>query len=451
MYSISIITAMVVAQDTCTGLSIADCTSSSRFGCSWLPSSGECVRLCFDLNEAECTSNPACEYYSGYCIDVAPCSERMLESCIANCGIVAGQNTCRSCSSAANKTDCGRISNCEWDGQKCGASSLECFTFSQSECTETGCSWRGHCNVPSVFYDGLCKTSNTTNCIRYKNDLVPCSELTTRPLCAWQATCEWNSFSQSCVDADFCLAIGDEGKDLCESVGCTDADDMFCTNATAFTKCASISDKDNCNNQKTCAFYEIYNTSTCSPALGCNSLPESVCTEKPDCRWNSSSNTCGDSGRPCGEIRMLCGGEKCKNMVRDPDMTEYSYFGSFFDGQLLASKSDGQPLKNGIPCIDCPVCQPGYVTNVGATIQCGADGIGSFGQQICVIPGNYSDPASTPASPDGDDNNNIIIIIIIATVGGALLLVIVLVVVVSKVCSKKRVSNNDGYSQELCQ
>eukprot|EP01060_Flectonema_neradi_P018191 TRINITY_DN249_c0_g1_i2.p1 TRINITY_DN249_c0_g1~~TRINITY_DN249_c0_g1_i2.p1 ORF type:complete len:452 (+),score=67.66 TRINITY_DN249_c0_g1_i2:77-1432(+) len=450
MYSISIITAMVVAQDTCTGLSIADCTSSSRFGCSWLPSSGECVRLCFDLNEAECTSNPACEYYSGYCIDVAPCSERMLESCIANCGIVAGQNTCRSCSSAANKTDCGRISNCEWDGQKCGASSLECFTFSQSECTETGCSWRGHCNVPSVFYDGLCKTSNTTNCIRYKNDLVPCSELTTRPLCAWQATCEWNSFSQSCVDADFCLAIGDEGKDLCESVGCTDADDMFCTNATAFTKCASISDKDNCNNQKTCAFYEIYNTSTCSPALGCNSLPESVCTEKPDCRWNSSSNTCGDSGRPCGEIRMLCGGEKCKNMVRDPDMTEYSYFGSFFDGQLaISTSSQAQLLKDGIPCVDCPGCQPGYVPNVGATIQCGADGIGSVGQQICVLPGDYSDGTGTPDKPDDDDGGNNTIVIVVAAVC-SLLVVVILVLLAVKVCNKKNSQKESAsYTHEL--
>eukprot|EP01060_Flectonema_neradi_P018188 TRINITY_DN249_c0_g1_i16.p1 TRINITY_DN249_c0_g1~~TRINITY_DN249_c0_g1_i16.p1 ORF type:complete len:469 (+),score=66.30 TRINITY_DN249_c0_g1_i16:60-1409(+) len=449
MSPISIITVMgILAADVCENLPIAECVQDTSDQCSWLPASGECAEKCYVLNSTKCVASPACSY-SFYCTHVEECSERMLNDCYDGCGVEVGQNTCRSCSSAATKTDCGRISNCEWDGQTCGKEK-ECLPISNSSiCMETGCIWNGNrCAFPYVG-GYMCKTSDTTNCIRYKNDLVPCSELTTRLLCGRQATCDWNSFSQSCVDSDLCLNLRGIPS-LCETAGCISVGD-FCTNATAFTKCESISDKDECNKQKTCAFDEIYNTSTCSPALGCNSLPESVCTEKPDCRWNSSSNTCGDSGRPCGEIRMLCGGEKCKNMVRDPDMTEYSYFGSFFDGQLLASKSDGQPLKNGIPCIDCPVCQPGYVTNVGATIQCGADGIGSFGQQICVIPGNYSDPASTPASPDGDDNNNIIIIIIIATVGGALLLVIVLVVVVSKVCSKKRVSNNDGYSQELCQ
>eukprot|EP01060_Flectonema_neradi_P003734 TRINITY_DN12436_c0_g1_i1.p1 TRINITY_DN12436_c0_g1~~TRINITY_DN12436_c0_g1_i1.p1 ORF type:complete len:439 (+),score=77.92 TRINITY_DN12436_c0_g1_i1:73-1389(+) len=422
-----IVLSAVSADFNCAPYNILDCLSN--INCDWNPSHNKCLNSCWSVtNQTLCTITPTCTW-DGYCSpnESLKCENRSLGGCDGDlqCGVLLGHNLCQNCSSRSQE-ECG-LRSCPWNEGECKAPATQCYFFqNQTSCNKADCIWSDKsCQVPDPT-SILCQGSNTTNCIRWKYDLEACNSLTSPRECGLQATCEWNSYSETCEDTDICTNVNPVN---CTDVGCTPVANGFCSSAHVFTKCALYSNEISCNSMRTCLFRPpVSNTTngTCSPITGCNALSQTDCGKKTSlCTWNTSTTQCQPKGAMCSSVELTCGGGKCENLITNPDMSTYSLEGTFFNGQTVVSMQAGGIVKNGVPCYNCQPCEPGFVMNVAANIYCGSSGTARFNQQICVRVGEYDDGSSLAAG--------IIVVIII----GALIFVAIVIGGGCKVVRKK--------------
>ena len=405
----------------CETLGEQDCLFSGDKQCRWYPISLKCYNTCASYaNESYCNSS-LCSWLHGVCsLSDVPCEAAPVVACDGRCGVVMGSTTCLSCSSATSVSSCMTLSDCVWNGTACGAQQFcsdPTKNTNSAACTaDPQCYWvnsgLGYCK-PKAFAP-WCGIGNTltTQCTDWQGSSPDiCSGLSIEE-CVWKADCKVHR-SNECVAIDRC----DKAATCADYPGCWLSTNGLCT--AQADVCKNVP-QDQCSDIAAC----VWQNDACLLYSGCRTLrSEQSCFAKGCVVVTINNNIVACdyslSLSVCTSLTFTCDGEACSGLLTSPPVASYHISGGQYIDEAYAGDIGGHMhLINGDQyCVDCDVCQPGHVFNKRVAFVCNSDSyVGSFSDNICVVPGNYPDPNSPPGGSDDDHPRPVVIVLIVAAV-----------------------------------
>eukprot|EP01060_Flectonema_neradi_P029376 TRINITY_DN4053_c0_g1_i1.p1 TRINITY_DN4053_c0_g1~~TRINITY_DN4053_c0_g1_i1.p1 ORF type:complete len:820 (+),score=135.07 TRINITY_DN4053_c0_g1_i1:265-2724(+) len=373
--------------------------------CRWYPTIASCYPPCGTYRDQGSCIASLCTYRdSGCLLESVSCSSMPSGSCSGHCGLQSGTTNCISCDSALSLSQCMSISGCVWNGYYCNESSTT--------------------TTPTPQWCGI-GNNLTTECIDWS--FSDCSGLEAAE-CYWKADCSWHR-SNICASVDRCTNLPDGSCD--QFPGCSLSSSSECTSQAA--GCKNLN-KDQCSVVDSC----VWDGGTCLLFAGCRTLKtESSCTAM-GCAFTNWGCSHQQTSTTCSLLSLVCEGSVCDGLASN--ISQYQIIGSFNEGMMAADADNYLSVmrKDNQYCVNCELCQPGFVINKTVSVTCSGSGNGSFGGQICIR------PVVLMSEAGGGAGANFLVVVIVSVA------VIAMVVMIAKIVRKvnKCEQNDDDFQDD---